>query len=57
MNQILIDGVMYRAVYCDNPNGLGEERCACTSMQNGEFRLCEECELRKACSADGDDGE
>lgn len=57
MNQFLIDGIPYRAVYRDNPNGFGEERGGCTSMQNGEFRLCEECELQKACPADGEEDE
>ena len=54
MNQFLIDGIIYRAVYCDNPNGFGEERGSCTSTQNGDFRLCEKCELQKDCPADGD---
>lgn len=54
MNQFLVDGILCRAVYLDNPNGFGEERGGCTSMQNGEFRLCEVCELQKACPADGD---
>ncbi|MCK9570714.1 hypothetical protein M0R72_17325 [Candidatus Pacearchaeota archaeon] len=55
MNQFLIDGIPCRAVYRDNPNGFGEERGGCTSMQNGEFRLCEDCELQKDCPDDGEE--
>jgi hypothetical protein len=54
MNQFLIDNIPYRAVYRDVGTE-HEERGGCTSMQNGEFRLCEECELQKACPAEDEE--
>ena len=51
-NEFILDGIPYRAVYRDVGTE-HEERGGCTSMQNGDFRLCEECELQKACPADG----
>ena len=58
MNQFLIDGIPHRAVYCDNPNGFGEERGGCCPVDGlGYLKLCEECELQKACPADGEDDE
>jgi len=51
MNQFLIDGLTYRKVFRDVGTD-HEERGGCISMQNGEFRLCDDCKLQKACPAD-----
>jgi len=55
MNQFLIDGILYRAVYCDNPNGFGEERCGCCQLDGSDFQECCDCIYEGKCPADGED--
>ena len=55
MNPFLIDNIPYRAVYMDNPNGMGEERGGCWSFATKEVTECQYCPYQKACPADGED--
>ncbi|MCK9569705.1 hypothetical protein M0R72_12250 [Candidatus Pacearchaeota archaeon] len=55
MNQFLIDGIPYRAVYRDNPNGMGEERGGCCRLDGSDFTECEGCRYEYCCPADGED--
>jgi len=57
MNQFLIDGILCRAVYCDNPHGFGEEIGGCWNFAYREVTECQDCEHRQDCPADGDDCE
>ena len=51
MNQFLIDGIPYRAVF-DQMN----ERVGCYLVGDSmDLCACEYCLLRKACPADGED--
>jgi hypothetical protein len=54
MNQFLIDGLTYRAVYRDNPNGFGEERGGCCRLDGSDFLECCDCTYEGACPADGE---
>ena len=54
MNQFLIDGLTYRAVYSDNPNGFGEERGGCCQLDGSDFVECRDCSL-VYCPADGEE--
>lgn len=55
-NQFLIDGITYRAVYCDNPHGFGEERGGCCQLDGSDFMECCDCEHHRKgeCPADDD---
>lgn len=53
MNQFLINGIQYRAVYLDNPNGFGEERGGCCYLEGGGFVACCNCVYNGRCPADG----
>jgi len=55
MNQFLIDGITYRAVYRDNPNGFGEERGGCCLLDGSNFTECEGCSFYGHCPADAED--
>jgi hypothetical protein len=57
MNQFLIDGIPYRAVYCDNPNGFGEERGGCCQLDGSDMMECCDCAYEGACPADATDEE
>lgn len=57
MNQFLIDGILCRVVYRDNPNGFGEERSGCWNFANREVTECPDCPHRQACPADGEEDE
>ena len=60
MNQFLIDGIPYRAVY-RNVGTDHEERGGCCRVSDGkDFMECDDCEHHRKgeCPADGaDDGE
>jgi hypothetical protein len=55
MNQFLIDGIPYRVVYCDNPNGFGEERGGCCQLDGSDFMECCDCVYEGKCPADGEE--
>ena len=57
MNQFLIDGIMYRAVYRDNPHGFGEERGGCCQLDGSDFQECRDCIYEGKCPADGEEDE
>lgn len=57
MNQFLVDGILCRAVYRDNPNGFGEERGGCYNFANREVTECQDCPHAKSCPADGEEDE
>lgn len=57
MNQFLLNGILCRAVYRDNPNGFGEERGGCYNFANREVTECQDCQHRQACPADGEEDE
>lgn len=57
MNQFLIDGILCRAVYRDNPNGFGEEMGGCYNFANREVTECQDCPHRHDCPADGEEDE
>ena len=58
MNQtFLVDGILCRAVYRDNPHGFGEERGGCWNFANREVTECQNCEHRQDCPADGEEDE
>ncbi len=50
-----IDGIPYRAVYRDNPNGFGEERGGCCQLDGSDFRECDGCGYEGKCPADEGD--
>ena len=55
--KFLVDGVLCRAVYRDNPNGCGEERGGCCQLDGSDFTECCDCVYEDKCPADGEDDE